>query len=78
MVMPTARVQLEQQDKINRIVNGQESGHYYLLIGEKVTPRPPQVGTDSDFYTVSSGHRQNLNVAAVSHPHSQKLPPADR
>lgn len=40
MVTPTVRVQLEQQDRINRIIHGQESGHYYLLIGEKVPPSP--------------------------------------
>ena len=27
---------LEAQDRIDNIINGEEQGHYYLLIGEKV------------------------------------------
>jgi hypothetical protein len=27
----------EEQEFIDRIISGEETGHYYLLIGEKVT-----------------------------------------
>jgi len=27
----------EEQDFIDRIIGGQETGHYYLIIGEKVS-----------------------------------------
>ena len=31
----------EEQEFIDRIISGEETGHYYLLIGEKVATSPP-------------------------------------
>jgi hypothetical protein len=31
----------KEQEFIDRIISGEETGHYYLLIGEKVVTSPP-------------------------------------
>lgn len=56
----TSRLSRKEQDAINNIVHGHESGYYYMLLGPKVSVLQ-KPGAKSGVRLNISGHRERHN-----------------
>lgn len=67
----TQHLRRKEQDVIDLIVKGEEAGHYYVLLGAKVTHHlSPPCGWN--FSTFTLGHRENDNDFRCHDFHSSR------